>query len=146
MLVVSRAMVFSEDFLISRLESGQSLQSAVGVSIIYAQEFLKVFLGPIIISLLQIVIKTVSPSSTFNWSDGDNAEDSSDNSRGVSRGDSLLDIEEKMVTEQYKSFVDDRKATKGNEKDIYMLKTHGYDKYRFVSKAFIKRNKLKAEE
>ena len=45
--------------------------------------------------------------------------------------------------QQYKSYLDDRKANIANEDDIYMLITHGYDKHRFVSASFIKRNNLR---
>jgi len=47
---------------------------------------------------------------------------------------------------KYTHFTDDRKAKKGDEGDVYMLKTHGYDKLRFLSKSFIKRNKLKTNK
>lgn len=43
---------------------------------------------------------------------------------------------------QFEALLDDRKSTLADENDIYMLETHGYDKYRFLSKSFIMRNKL----
>lgn len=46
----------------------------------------------------------------------------------------------------YSSSADDRKSSRGCEDDVYMLKTHGYRKYRFVSRSFLKRNQLSYEE
>lgn len=39
-------------------------------------------------------------------------------------------------------FLDDSKSRIATEDELNMLETHGYDKYRYVSKSFIKRNKL----
>jgi hypothetical protein len=50
------------------------------------------------------------------------------------------EVVEAIVPEQYKTFVDDRKSSKGDENDMYMLKTHGFNKYRHLSKSFMKRN------
>jgi hypothetical protein len=45
----------------------------------------------------------------------------------------------------YKSFKEDLKSLKGTKQDIEKLKLLGYNKYRYVSKDFIVRNKLKKE-
>ena len=50
------------------------------------------------------------------------------------------------AADSYSSSADDRKASRGSEDDLYMLKTHGYRKYRFVSRSFLKRNQLSYEE
>ena len=47
------------------------------------------------------------------------------------------------TSKQYTHFTDDRRSRKGDENDIYMLKSHGYDKFRFVSKSFLKRNGIR---
>jgi methyl-accepting chemotaxis protein len=45
----------------------------------------------------------------------------------------------------YKSFKEDLKSLKGTKQDIEKLKLFGYHKYRYVSKEFLARNKLKKE-
>lgn len=47
-----------------------------------------------------------------------------------------------VTVESHSSSADDRKSSRGSEDDVYMLKTHGYRKYRFVSRSFLHRNKL----
>ncbi len=58
-------------------------------------------------------------------------------------GSTMQDFSEvRRKTRQYESLMDDRKASIADENEVYMLETHGYDKLRFLSKSFIKRNKL----
>jgi hypothetical protein len=42
----------------------------------------------------------------------------------------------------FQSAQEDKKAIKGDKSDIERLNIFGYNKYRFVSKTFIRRNKL----
>jgi hypothetical protein len=44
-----------------------------------------------------------------------------------------------QILDEYKSFFDDRKASLGYVHDVKRLQQHGYKKYRYVSKSFIKR-------
>ena len=43
------------------------------------------------------------------------------------------------------SLLDDRAASVGDESDLYMLRTYGFEKHRFLSAAFIRRNRLKQQ-
>ena len=53
----------------------------------------------------------------------------------------MLALEELDLSEnEIRTFHDDRKAKKGGDNDLYMLKNHGFDKYRHLSNGFIKRN------
>lgn len=45
----------------------------------------------------------------------------------------------------FKTFKEDLKSLKGSKSDIEKLKSYGYNRYRFVSKHFLKRNHLLAE-
>ncbi len=46
----------------------------------------------------------------------------------------------------FKTFQEDLKSLKGSKTDIEKLKSYGYNRYRFVSKHFLKRNHLLAED
>ena len=50
-----------------------------------------------------------------------------------------------IIPDKYSTFHDDRKAKKGGENDVFMLKTHGFNKYRHLSEPFIKRNMRPSE-
>ena len=103
---------------------------------IYFQEFFREY-APSLLKLFSII------TLLFNFNI------SSNNNKIVDQNDSNLNQKEliaiKEQTKKFSHFSDDRKASKGTENDVYMLKTHGYNKFRFVSKDFLKRNKLKSE-
>jgi hypothetical protein len=48
-----------------------------------------------------------------------------------------------LAVETVSSSNEDRKAKKGNQFDVEKLRSRGYNRYRYVSQSFIKRNKLR---
>ena len=130
---MSKTMQYS-DFVTTRLSSQSNTQVILGLSVIYFSEFLKVHLGPVLYSGLNVIIKLLLPT----WGNvKDPTKDVTNKTLDEVVEERSIDLKEK-----YKTSAEDKKSSKGNENDVYMLKTHGYNKYRFVSKAFIKRNKL----
>ena len=123
-------------FVSSRLVSSSNTQVIIGLGVLYLSEILKVYLGPVLYRVVSIVTNTIVPSS-FAGLTGD---------KSVPEVVDPVQAEIQRVKEVYKSPVEDRKAYKGSENDVYMLKTHGYKKHRFLSKSFIRRNNLKEEE
>ena len=53
---------------------------------------------------------------------------------------------EPIVFNDYRNFIDDRKAKTGSLSDIQKLKSNGFNKYRYLSKSFIKNYLLKDDE
>lgn len=112
------------DLVVTQLVSANKYQVFFGLSVVYICEFLKVYLGPVLFRVINIVLSLIVPR------------------RSLQRTESMVPEETLLAKEKYKSPTDDRKSSKGTENDLYMLKTHGYDKYRFVSNSFLKRNNL----
>ena len=125
------------DFVVSRLGSTSSTQVILGLGVIYFCEFLKIHLGSVLYGGLRTILKALLPNIG--------------RSEGFRTAEELIDLSIaaealKEEKEKYKTVLEDTKSSKGSENDIYMLKTHGYNKYRFVSRGFIKRNKLRTSE
>jgi hypothetical protein len=120
--------------VVSRLTSPSVTQVIVGLSILYINEFVKEYFGPVLHSGLSMLINTtLSKVMGVKETQIMTAEDL----EKVKEAEKAV-----LIKEKYKSPADDKKASKGSENDIYMLTTHGYQKHRFLSKAFVKRNKL----
>lgn len=98
--------------------------------------------GPILYSILKVSWQLIfSHESTSS----DNlASDREGGAVSQATDDTAISVTAAAVS--YSSSADDRKASQGCEDDVYMLKTHGYRKYRFVSRSFLKRNQLSYEE
>ena len=126
----------SSTFIATRLASPSNGQVILGLSILYLGEFLRVYLGPVLSGGLSVLARVVTPAVPFL------APLSAVNESPQS--ESVSDTAE-IIRDAHKSQKEDRKASKGSENDLYMLKTHGYNKYRFLSPSFIKRNKLKVK-
>jgi hypothetical protein len=131
-----QASVPYSEFVATRLASPSHTQVILGLGIIYFHEFLRIHLGPVLYGGLQFILKAVLPTRATTG-----AREREDPIEVAMAQEAI-----KVETEKYKSAKEDKKSSKGSENDIYMLKTHGYNKYRFVSEAFIRRNKLKATE
>lgn len=138
----------SDPFLVDRLQSSSSLQVAVGLSCIYLGEFLQQHLGPLLSRVLKIAVGSFLPN--FLQPSHESLADikSSDVSSAIEAVKEEIEMVEKEVEAVFQatklqSHEDDRKASRGTENDLYMLKTHGYIKHRFVSDTFLKRNNLK---
>jgi hypothetical protein len=131
------------NFVGTRLYSGNSAQIYIGLAILYSAELLNSLCGPFVSRLVSVLFKLVRPSR------GEAGIDLHPYDYKAYRGSSEgIEDQEFQVPEiqQYKSYLDDRKANIGNEDHIYMLVTHGYNKHRFVSASFIKRNNLAKEK
>ena len=98
------------------------------LGIVFLCEFLRVY-TPAVFQGLSFILKLL-PIPRF-WGEEYEIEGAASE-----RGDPVI------VPEKYSTFHDDRKAKKGGDNDIYMLRTHGFNKYRYLSKPFMKRNNL----
>lgn len=127
------------ELVASRISSPSNFQVIVGLSVIYFCEFIKVHLGPVLYGGLTAVLKGLMPGLLSPTA-------SPQASHLHSIDDIIAQEAQRVEKERYKSSQDDKKSSKGSENDIYMLKTHGYNKYRFVSPSFIQRNKLNGAE
>jgi hypothetical protein len=109
----------------------------------YVKEFVRIY-NPLIFKILVVVItllKLDSILSMFQFGDASQGEyDVFDRNNPIVE-EEAIELK-KEVDEKYSQFIDDKAAAVGTENDIYMIKTHGYDKYRFVSDSFLKRNSL----
>ena len=126
-----------------------------GLYALFFSEFMRVFLGPIVsrisIIIFQIFIPSINgkpkkePSELLRDRETRKAANMLPSRSKYEREAAIVDETFEAAVEeakQYKSYLDDRKANVANESDLYMLLTHGYKKYRFVSTSFLKRNKL----
>jgi len=145
-------------FLIERLKSFSMFQWTIALSCIYAYEFSQFLLGPILSRVVNLIgssvwhpvaksgrlfsssrkshYKSVSSKSSKNIEEKESSEGKNDDFRQAMRP--------KIPTIQTSQ--DDRKAIKGDKRDIDKLRLFGYNKHRFVSKHFLVRNKLISAE
>lgn len=131
-----QASIPYSDFVATRLASPSHTQVILGLGIVYFHEFFKIHLGPVLYGGLQFILKALLPTrATTGVRDREDPID-------IAMAQEAIKVEK----EKYKSAKEDKKSSKGSENDIYMLKTHGYNKYRFVSESFIRRNKLKTTQ
>lgn len=133
----SFAAMEQSSFIATRLASPSHAQVILGLSILYVGEFLRVYLGPVLSGGLSTLGRVISPAVPFLAPQSAAVE--------PLHGERIPDTEE-IIRDAHKSQKEDRKASRGSENDLYMLKTHGYNKYRFLSPSFIKRNNLKAKD
>jgi hypothetical protein len=127
------------EFVVSRLASPSNVQVILGLSVIYLCEFVKVHLGPVLFGGVKAVVSALLPKQ---WM----ANSSVPSKRQASVEEIMAEEATLMEKERHKTSSEDKKSSKGSDNDFYMLRTHGYNKYRFVSPSFIQRNKLKSSE
>jgi hypothetical protein len=127
------------EFVVSRLASPSNVQVILGLSVIYLCEFVKVHLGPVLFGGVKAVVSALLPKQ---WM----ANSSVPSKRQPSVEEIMAEEATLMEKERHKTSSEDKKSSKGSDNDFYMLRTHGYNKYRFVSPSFIQRNKLKSSE
>lgn len=116
-------------------------KSYVALTLILVEQFLSVF-APVITRLLsffQVLIYSGSDDSAGSF-ESNRSQYSSDPDAGS--GDKGAPI----VSKTYARFIDDKKPTIGTKSDIKKLEDFGYDKYRFLSKSFMKRNNIVREK
>jgi len=119
-----------------------SLFRSLALGLCLIQELVRSY-SPILFRGLSFLLRLL-PIPIF-FTEGDDASllnRRNGNNGPNSLGERRKEVVEAIVPEQYKTFTDDRKASLGNENDVYMLKAHGFNKYRHVSKSFRKRNNM----
>jgi len=138
------APTFSDGFLLSSwgLGSGTEVLRLTALSVIFAEELLRLS-SPALFRALNFVLMCIPLPNIFG---GAAVEDDFGFGVGPDGAVGTSDPEAPIVPEEYVAFTDDRKAKKGDENDVYMLQTHGFNKHRFNSRSFLKRNKLTGEE
>lgn len=133
--------LFSLDSMIKQvLTTPNQSQYILCMMLVFFIQFIKLFFGPVLTSIINIFYKTTS-KLLQPYVKNMNFTLPSLPTRSVLPID--LDLEnEGEESHSVKSFVDDQKATKGNKLDVERLKQRGYQKYRYVSSSFIDRNHL----
>ena len=116
-----------DSFLLNSLLGFKAFPSGA-LSIVFVSEFVRVY-APAIFQGVSFIL-TLLPIPRF-WREDYEVE-------GASSSD--LSQDPVIIPDKYTTFHDDRKAKKGGDNDFYMLKNHGFDKYRHLSDGFIKRN------
>jgi len=115
----------------------------IALSLVFTQEFLRAY-SPLLYRGAAFLFRLLPQPALFGLeaagAGGGMQERGGNGGRGGAKA--KKEVVEAIVPEQYKTFVDDRKSSKGDENDMYMLKTHGFNKYRHLSKSFMKRNNL----
>ena len=109
----------------------------LALALILTEQFLSVF-APVVtrfFHFIRVLIYT-----------GDDSDSSAANS-GQSFGEVNAASDDRqtgvpIVSKTYARFIDDKKPTIGTKSDIKRLEDFGYDKYRFLSASFMKRNKI----
>jgi hypothetical protein len=104
---------------------------------LYVLEFSKLFLGPVLTKGLTMISQFFfSPVYSYmtrprsrltagSWTEGSIMEEAT------------IPVEQSVLSAE-----EDRKSSKGSIRDIAILQNRGYNRYRYVSRAFLKRNKL----
>lgn len=125
----------SDGYLLSRFGLGAdaSLFRLGALSVIFLEEVVRLY-APLVFKGLSFVLLCIPLPNLFG------AEQAGEGDTDASSSESTADAP--TVPEEYATFVDDRKASRGDDNDVYMLQTHGFDKFRHTSEAFLLRNKL----
>lgn len=121
-------------------------------SLLYSLELGRVLLGPFVSSALKLIQKQIiAPIWKYfkeSLPTGASVLGRMEHKRDIkARGGkaTLSELENDVVDTIPipRTAKEDQKAYKGSSRDVENLRQHGYDKYRYVSKAFLKRNGLK---
>lgn len=146
-------------FLLTQLHSTNSpLQYSMLCFVLYMIEFSRIALGPILFKVVAILFKLLLSPLENAWNSlpsidvGDKKPEegrgreglkfsaTSEMSATLIEDDSNAAVDLNAVN--YKAAKEDRRSAKGDKRDIERLRKMGYNKYRFVSQGFIRRNKL----
>lgn len=117
-----------------------SERNYVALTLIFIEQFLSVF-APVVTRFLSFIQVLIFP--------GGNEAPSIDVNNPEFDANSNLDVNEKrapIVSKTYERFIDDKKPTAGTKSDIKKLEDFGFDKYRYLSKSFMKRNNIVREK
>jgi len=130
-----------DGFLLSSFGLGSEMDvlRLTALSFVFSEELLRLY-APFVFRCLNFVLMCLPLPNIF----GPAVDE--DLGLGLDGAIGETNIEAPFVPEEYSTFADDRKAKTGDENDIYMLQTHGFQKFRHNSRAFLKRNKLSSSE
>ena len=117
-----------------------SERNYVALTLIFIEQFCAVF-APVVTRLISFVQVLVYPGGDMDSSNDTINSDFSDEVTPKSGGEKIP-----IVSKSYARFIDDKKPTVGTKSDIKKLEDFGFDKYRFLSKSFMKRNKIVREK
>ncbi len=123
--------VFSSGWLVER--------SFLALSLICVEQFTAVF-APGLVQFVSFLQTLMFPegSGELRGENLDTYEDEQDGLGDVVPGQPKAPT----VLSTYSRFMDDKKPTIGTKSDLDMLKAFGYNKYRYLSKSFLKRNNM----
>ena len=116
-----------------------SERNYVALTLIFIEQFLSVF-APVVTRFLSFIQVLCFPCSD---------EVSGVDSNSSDYTDANVDVNEKrapIVSKTYARFIDDKKPTVGTKSDVKKLEDFGFDKYRYLSKSFMKRNNIVREK
>ena len=112
-----------------------------GLTILLIEQLLLIY-APYFFKLVSVIILLFLPSTRIF-----NPDEVMINSELQSKyNDNIFTKEEPIIFNNYRNFVDDRKAKLGSLSDIKRLKMFGFNKYRYLSKSFIKLLDLEENE
>ena len=136
---VSVPSTVSDSYLLSSWGLGAETEvfRFAALSLIFTEELVRLF-APMVFRALNFVLMCIPIRNVFGGAQEDDLGAGLDDASMVGASSSDTPI----VPEEYTAFADDRKAKVGDENDVYMLQTHGFKKFRYNSRAFLKRNNL----
>ena len=116
-----------------------SERNYVALTLIFIEQFLSVF-APVVTRFLSFIQVLCFPCrDEVDGVDSNNSDYT----------DTNVDVNEKrapIVSKTYARFIDDKKPTVGTKSDVKKLEDFGFDKYRYLSKSFMKRNNIVREK
>ena len=114
-----------------------SERNYIALTLILIEQFFSVF-APVVTRFLAFVQVLLYPGTDRNTSSEEYRRYNFDSD--ASDGDRKKGAP--IVSKSYARFIDDKKTTAGTKSDIQKLEDFGYDKYRYLSKSFMKRNNI----
>jgi len=135
------AATAADGYLMSSWGLGSNMEvlRLAALSVVFAEELMRLY-APLVFRGLSFVLLCLPIPNIFGQAEGDDVADGPGGAMGTSSN-----VDAPIVPEEYVNLTDDRKASKGDDNDIYMLRTHGFNKYRFNSRPFLNRNGLGEE-
>lgn len=115
-------------------------RSYVLLTMIIIEQFLSVF-APVVTRSLSFFQALLFPGGDIDINDYSSASEFPSDTNSES-GEKNVPI----VSKTYARFIDDKKPTVGTRNDIKKLEDFGFNKYRFLSKSFMKRNNIVKEK
>ena len=111
-------------------------RSYLALSLICVEQFVAVFAPGVayFLSFIQALLFPEGMSSSVSEIYDDDTITIDEETKGQPPAPTVLST--------YSRFMDDKRPTIGTKSDLDKLKAFGYDKYRYLSKSFLKRNHL----